>query len=178
MKMNSLSDEGIIAALYDASRAGVKIRLNVRGICCLKPGVPGMSENITVVSIVDYYLEHARIFHFRNGGLDDLYISSADMMKRNLDRRVELMIPVLAPGPRKKLLATLDVYFTDRVKARTLGPNGEYRLVVAHGKEQPVRAQEELYKRAKAAARLLEQTKPTMLEPYQRKHNQQTDTKP
>ena len=120
MKMNSLSDKGIIDALYSASRAGVKIKLNVRGICCLKPGVPGMSENITVVSIVDYYLEHARIFRFRNGGRNALYISSADLMTRNLDKRIELMIPVLASGPRKKLLATLDVYFTDRVKARTL----------------------------------------------------------
>ncbi|NMA41806.1 MAG: polyphosphate kinase 1 [Oligosphaeraceae bacterium] len=178
MKMNSLSDDGIIAALYDASRAGVKIKLNVRGICCLKPGVPGMSENITVVSIVDYYLEHARIFRFRNGGLDDLYISSADMMTRNLDKRIELMIPVLAPGARKKLLATLDVYFADRVKARNLYPNGDYRLATPRGKEKPVRAQEELYRRAKAAARLQEQTKPTMLEPYHRKRNPQTDTTP
>lgn len=177
MKMNSLSDKGIIAALYSASKAGVKIRLNIRGICCLKPGVPGMSENITVVSIVDYYLEHARIFRFRNGGLDDLYISSADMMTRNLDKRIELMIPVLAPGPRKKLLATLDVYFTDCVKARTLCADGEYRPVAARGKEKPIRAQEELYRRAKAAASLKEQTKPTMLEPHHRKRNPQTDVK-
>ncbi len=175
MKMNSLSDKGIIDALYSASRAGVKIKLNVRGICCLKPGVPGMSENITVVSIVDYYLEHARIFRFRNGGRNALYISSADLMTRNLDKRIELMIPVLASGPRKKLLATLDVYFTDRVKARTLCPDGNYRPVAARGKEKSVRAQEELYRRAKAAASLKEQTKPTMLEPHHRKRNPQTD---
>ena len=151
----------------------------MRGICCLKHGCSRHDvKNITVVSIVDYYLENARIFRFRNGGLDDLYISSADMMTRNLDKRIELMIPVLAPGPRKKLLATLDVYFADRVKARTLCPDGDYRLAVARGKEQPVRAQEELYRRTKAAAHLLEQTKPTMLEPYHRKHNPKTDAKP
>ncbi len=99
------------------------------------------------------------------------------MMTRNLDKRIELMIPVLAPGPRKKLLSTLDVYFTDRVKARILCPDGEYRPVAMRGKEKPVRAQEELYRRAKAAASLKEQTKPTMLEPHHRKLKPQTDVK-
>ena len=93
-KMNSLVDEDIIRALYDASRAGVRIQLNVRGICCLRPGVKGVSETIEVVSIVDRFLEHARIFHYRNGGDEEVYLSSADWMPRNLDRRVELLFPV------------------------------------------------------------------------------------
>ena len=92
-KMNSLADPEMISALYRASRAGVRVMLNVRGICMLVPGVAGMSENITVVSVIDRYLEHTRIFWFENGGADELYLSSADWMPRNLDRRVELMFP-------------------------------------------------------------------------------------
>ena len=107
-KMNSLVDEEMIRALYDASQAGVRIRLNVRGICCLRPGVKGVSETIEVVSIVDRFLEHSRIFHFRNGGDEEVYLSSADWMPRNLDRRIELLFPVGARpaaegarGPRR-----------------------------------------------------------------------------
>ncbi|HEV7499766.1 MAG TPA: polyphosphate kinase 1, partial [Vicinamibacteria bacterium] len=96
-KMNSLVDEEMIRALYDASRAGVRIRLNVRGICCLRPGVKGVSETIEVFSIVDRFLEHSRVFHFRNGGDDEIYLSSADWMPRNLDRRIELLFPVSLP---------------------------------------------------------------------------------
>ena len=97
-KMNALVDERVIDALYRASRAGVRVRLNVRGICVLRPGVKGLSENIEVVSIVGRFLEHARIFHFQNGGEDEVYLASADWMPRNLDRRIELMAPVEAPG--------------------------------------------------------------------------------
>src|SRR4029434_2001455 len=93
-KMNSLIDEEIIAALYAAAMDGVKIRLNVRGICALRPGVPSLSENIDVVSVVDRFLEHSRIYSFLNGGDDDVYLASADWMTRNLDRRVRLMFPV------------------------------------------------------------------------------------
>ena len=101
-KMNSLVDEDIIRALYDAAKAGTKIRLNVRGICCLRPGLKGTSDGIEVVSIVDRFLEHSRIFQFKNGGDDEVYLSSADWMPRNLDRRIELLFPVEAPeGSRR-----------------------------------------------------------------------------
>jgi polyphosphate kinase len=100
-KMNSLVDEEMIRALYDASKAGVKIRLNVRGICCLRPGVKGVSETIDVISVVDRFLEHSRVFHFRNGGEDEVYLASADWMPRNLDRRIELLFPV-APENRQE----------------------------------------------------------------------------
>ena len=100
-KMNSLVDEEMIRALYDASKAGVKIRLNVRGICCLRPGVKGVSETIEVVSVVDRFLEHSRVFHFRNGGEDEVYLASADWMPRNLDRRIELLFPVRAREPQE-----------------------------------------------------------------------------
>src|SRR5574341_1463053 len=103
-KMNSLVDEDIIRALYDASRAGVRIRLNVRGICCLRPGLKGVSDTIEVISIVDRCLEHARVFYFRNGGDEEVYLSSADWMPRNLDRRIELLVPVEGTEPRRKVL--------------------------------------------------------------------------
>ena len=96
-KMNSLVDPGIIGLLYEASRAGVEVLLNIRGICCLQPGIEGISENIRVVSVIDRYLEHSRIFYFQNGGAEEVYLSSADWMTRNLDRRVELMFPVDDP---------------------------------------------------------------------------------
>ncbi len=145
-KMNSLVDEDIIRGLYDASRAGVKIRLNVRGICCLRPGVKGVSETIEVVSIVDRFLEHARVFHFRNGGEEEFYLSSADWMPRNLDRRVELLFPVEAPECREEIRTTLDAMFADNVKARRLQTDGSYkRRRLAKG-EEPYRAQIELYR--------------------------------
>ena len=109
--MNSLIDEDIIAALYAASQGGVRIQLNVRGICALRPGVPGVSEHIEVVSIVDRFLEHARIYYFLNGGDEEVYLASADWMTRNLDKRVELMFPVEdrgAQGDRAER-AALDV---------------------------------------------------------------------
>ena len=110
-KLNSLQDREIIRALYKAAQAGVKIMLNVRGICCLRPGVPGVSENIEVRSIVDRYLEHARIFFFRNGGHEEVYLSSADWMHRNLDRRIEMIFPVTAPNLRRRLIEILETGF-------------------------------------------------------------------
>src|SRR5205814_5590020 len=100
-KMNSLLDEEMIRALYDASKAGVRVRLNVRGVCCLRPGVKGVSDTMEVVSIVDRFLEHSRVFHFRNGGEDEVYLSSADWMRRNLDRRSELMFARVAAYRRE-----------------------------------------------------------------------------
>jgi polyphosphate kinase len=148
-KMNSLADEDIIRALYDASRAGVKIRLNVRGICCLRPGVKGVSETIEVVSIVDRFLEHARIFHYRNGGDEEVYLSSADWMPRNLDRRIELLFPVESPECRAKVLAALDAMFVDNVKTRWLQADGSYKRRRLPKGEEPLRAQLVLYREAK-----------------------------
>ena len=150
-KMNSLVDEEIIRALYDASRAGVKIRLNVRGICCLRPGVKGVSETIEVVSIVDRFLEHSRIFHFRNGGDEEVYLSSADWMPRNLDRRIELLFPV-PDRPAGKVLEVLDTMFPDNVKARRLAADGTYRRRKSLRGEEPGRAQLLLYKKTQEAA--------------------------
>jgi polyphosphate kinase len=145
-KMNSLVDRSIIAELLAAGQAGVKIRLNVRGICCLRPGVPGISENIRVVSIVDRYLEHSRVFVFRNGGETEVYASSADWMPRNLDRRVELMFPILAEDCRNRVIESLEAQFSDNQKARFLGPDGNYTRV-SPGRAEPLRVQEYLYHR-------------------------------
>jgi polyphosphate kinase len=126
LKMNSLVDPKLIEALYKASQAGVQVLANVRGICCLRPGVPGLSENIRVVSIIDRFLEHPRVYHFRNGGNDEVYLSSADWMPRNLDRRVELLFPLLDAEVRQRLIASLAVYFEDNRSARVLQPDGVY----------------------------------------------------
>jgi len=150
-KMNALVDEEMIRALYDASRAGVRIRLNVRGICCLRPGVKGVSETIEVVSIVDRFLEHARVYHFRNGGDEEVYLSSADWMPRNLDRRIELLFPV-GPGVRPKVMEALDAMFADNVKSRRLTPEGTYRRRKNLRGDAPVRAQQLLYRKTQEAA--------------------------
>lgn len=150
-KVNSLQDEGICKALYRASRAGVKVLLNVRGVCCLRPGIKGVSETIEVRSIVDRYLEHARIFYFRNGGNEEVYLGSADWMARNLDRRVEILFPVSSPGLLRRLLGILETLFADTVKSRRLLPDGTYER--ARGKGPPVRAQEKFYLEAVEAAR-------------------------
>jgi polyphosphate kinase len=149
-KVNSLQDRDICRALYRASQAGVKIQLNVRGICCLRPGVADVSENIEVRSIVDRYLEHARIFYFRNGGHEEVYLSSADWMHRNLERRLELIFPITAAPLRRRLIEMLRVFFSDNVKSWQLLPDGVYERVVRKG--PPLRAQEHFYKEAVDAA--------------------------
>jgi polyphosphate kinase len=149
-KTNALADTDIIDALYRASQAGVKILLNVRGICTLIPGVPGLSENIRVTSIIDHYLEHSRIFYFANGGAEEIYLSSADWMPRNLERRIELMFPVLQDDIRARLRETLEAYFRDNTQARLLGSSGDWtRLCPAPG-EAPFRVQEYLLSQAAA----------------------------
>ncbi|MFH1966167.1 MAG: polyphosphate kinase 1 [Acidobacteriota bacterium] len=129
-KMNSLVDQECIKALYRASRAGVKINLTVRGICCLRPGVPEISENITVTSIVGRFLEHARIYYFRNGGDEEILLGSADLMPRNLNRRVELLFPVIDPESREILKNDiLDLQVRDNAKNWKLESTGEYKKI-------------------------------------------------
>ncbi len=128
LKMNALEDRQMIEALYEASVAGVKIRLNIRGICCLRPGIKGISENISVVSIIDRYLEHARIFWFRQGGKPAVFIASADFMNRNLSKRVELLTPVEDKEARKRLLRILEVHFADTARGRILKADGTWQL--------------------------------------------------
>ena len=155
-KMNSLTHEEVITALYKASQAGVKVLLNIRGICMLVPGVKGLSENIKVISIVDRYLEHSRIFYFQNGGTPELYCSSADWMNRNLDRRIELMFPILDKTAFEDVKSILDTYFADNIKAMELQPNGSWQPVERAKKDEEIQAQAELYKKY----RRLEENKP------------------
>ncbi|MCA0755329.1 polyphosphate kinase 1 [Paenibacillus sp. N4] len=139
-KMNSLSNQEMIDKLYEASQAGVKIVLIVRGVCCLRPGVPGRSENIKVISIVDRFLEHSRIMYFYNGGEEEVYLSSADWMTRNLTRRIELMCPVFDPALRQILIRMLELNINDNVKARELQPSGAY-VHVSQENGKPLRSQ-------------------------------------
>ena len=158
VKVNSLQDRRICEALYRASRAGVRVRLNVRGICCLRPGVPGVSENIEVVSIVDRFLEHARVFYFGNAGHEEVYLSSADWMTRNIDKRLEILFPIRDEKLRRRLVRSLETFFADNVKARRLRPDGGYDAVPRRA--APLRAQEELYRQATDAAGRAEAEEP------------------
>ena len=133
-KMNSLCDPVIMSALYYASSCGVKIDLVVRGICCLKVGIPGVSENIHVRSIVGDFLEHSRIFYFFNGGMEEVYMGSADWMPRNLDRRVEIVFPVEDEKIKKQVMHVLDLEFRDTLKAHILQPDGTYEKQDRRGK--------------------------------------------
>ena len=150
-KMNSLCDREIIANLYDASCAGVTIELIVRGICCLKAGIPNLSENITVRSIVGNFLEHSRIFFFENDGDPLIFMGSADWMPRNLDRRVEILFPVEDGRLKERLIHMLEVQLADNVKAQYLQPDGSYEKPDRRGKP-PVCAQETFCQEAVAAA--------------------------
>jgi polyphosphate kinase len=134
MKMNQLVDKRVIKALYRASMAGVKVRLQVRGICCLIPGIDAISDNIEVTSIVGRFLEHSRIYYFRNGGNDEMFIGSADMMPRNLDRRIEVLTPIEDPNLRNSIRSEiLEVHLNDNVKARRLRRDGNYEKVLNKG---------------------------------------------
>lgn len=146
-KLNSLVDDKIIKELYNASNAGVKIDLIVRGICCLKPGVKGLSENIAVRSVVGRFLEHSRIFYFYNNGDEHLFLSSADWMSRNLDRRVELLFPVEDRDIFKTVKGILNIYLKDNAKARILNSEGKY-LKVSRRSKETVSSQEYFYTRA------------------------------
>lgn len=165
-KLNSLVDGDIIESLYAASQAGVTIRLNVRGICCLRPGVPGLSERITVLSVVDRYLEHARIFRFHRGGDDQVYFSSADWMPRNFDRRIELMVPVEDTPSKARLIETLEAGLQDTAKGRLLLPDGTYASNRPGRGQKAFRSQKALYDAACRRAEDARQDKRTVFEPH------------
>ncbi len=133
-KMNSLCDEELIAALYEASAAGVEIDLIVRGICCLKVGIPGISDHISVRSIVGTFLEHSRIYYFLNGGQEEIYLSSADWMPRNLDRRVEILFPIENENLKKETFHVLEIQLQDTIKAQMKQPDGTYEHIDRRGK--------------------------------------------
>ena len=143
-KMNSLVDPAIIQKLYEASQAGVKIDLIVRGICCLRPGMQGVSDNVNVRSIVGRFLEHSRAFHFRHGGENNLYIGSADWMQRNLNRRIEAIVPIEDLRLKEKVMQVLELCLKDNVKARVLAPDGNYYSVKRLPGQNKVNMQERL----------------------------------
>lgn len=159
-KMNSLADPDVINSLYRASQAGVTIRLNVRGLCMLVPGVKGLSENISVVSIVDRYLEHSRIFWFANTGSDELYLSSADWMTRNFEKRIELLVPILQDSIKNKIRDLLFLYFEDNVKAHVLQSDGRWVRQTPKEGEKRFRVQEYLYETEKRKKALFEKEPP------------------
>lgn len=143
-KLNALVEPDVIRALYDASIAGVEIDLIVRGICCLRPGLPGISENIRVRSIIGRFLEHSRCYYFRNGGQEEVFCASADWMDRNFFRRIEVMYPILDPGIKTRLIADLELYLTDNTQAWILQSDGSYQLARPAEGETAVSAQARL----------------------------------
>ena len=179
-KMNSLCDKEIIAALYEASCAGVKIELIIRGICCLKAGVAGLSENISVRSIVGNFLEHSRIFYFENNGSPKLYMGSADWMPRNLDKRVEIVFPVEAETVREQVMHILEIQLADNVKAHILQPDGSYEKPDLRGKVK-VNSQDQFCEEAVHNADLererksIRQREEPLFQSKARKTNRKTD---
>lgn len=152
-KLNALVDEKIIRALYRASQKGVAVKLLVRGVCCLRPGVPGVSENIEVRSIVGRFLEHSRIVYFRNNDDEEMYLSSADWMPRNLYRRVEVMFPVAEASAKTQIKHFLNVYWSDTTKARVLQPDGSYKRVLPRPSEKSFSSQEHFLNEMKLASK-------------------------
>jgi polyphosphate kinase len=165
-KVNSLQDPEIIRALYQASRAGVSIRLNVRGICCLKPGLPRHSQNIEVVSVIDRFLEHSRIFHFHHGGDSQVYISSADWMTRNLEKRIELMAPIEEPALKRRLIRVLEAFFNDNTQAYRILPSGASERVARAKGRKTFRVQEHFYQQARSTAKAREHERSMTFEPH------------
>lgn len=165
-KLNSLADPEIIAALYRASHAGVSIKLNIRGICCLRPGVSGLSENIQVVSVVDRFLEHARILYFHHGGDDQVFISSADWMPRNLDRRIELLVPIEHQQSKRRLIEILDTYYKDNQNSWDLETDGLYKRREPDNQHPPYRAQRVLFEEAVGAIKKFQQSQRILFQPH------------
>lgn len=152
-KVNGILEPGIVKALYRASQAGVKIDICCRGVCALRPGLPGVSETIRVTSVVDRFLEHSRIFYFENGGEPDVYVGSADWMDRNLTRRVEVVFPIEQADLKARVIEeVLKTSLSDNQKSRLLLPDGTYKRVVAKEGEEPVRSQMKFLEMAKKSA--------------------------
>jgi polyphosphate kinase len=152
-KMNALVDAEMIRLLYEASQAGVQVDLLVRGICCLRPGVPGVSENIRVISIVGRFLEHSRVYYFRNNGGDEIYVGSADLMPRNLNRRVEVLFPIQEQRVIRFLRdEVLELYLSDNVKARLMLPDGTYVRTEKKRGTPAVNCQQELLEKYRVTA--------------------------
>ncbi len=149
LKMNSIAHKEVISELYKASQKGVKIKLLIRGVCCLRPGVPNVSENIEVRSIIGRFLEHSRICYFHNGGNEEVYLSSADWMTRNLHNRVELMFPVKEKELKKRLIDLLDTYWADNTKSWRLKPNGTYEKIEPKKGDKLLNAQQYFLEEAK-----------------------------
>jgi polyphosphate kinase len=149
--MNSLVDKPIIRLLYEASQAGVKMDLIVRGMCCLRPGIEGLSENIRVISVVGRFLEHSRIYYFRNAGQEIIYMGSADLMPRNLNERVEVLYPIEDPEMIRSVRDDiLQTYFLDNTKTRLMLPDGAYRKLGRQDGQPPVNVQESLIARRRS----------------------------
>ncbi len=153
-QMNSLVDVDVIDALYMASQAGVDIKLSVRGICCLRPGIPGLSERIHVSAIIDRFLEHQRVFRFLNGGSEEVYMSSADWMPRNFHRRVEVLIPILDPAVRDRIVSNMDITFSDNTKTWELNREGKYLKATPPQGAPLIRAQHRFTELARERAKL------------------------
>lgn len=169
LKLNSLTDKILIDKLIEASCAGVKIEMVIRGICCLVAGVPGMTENITVRSIVGRYLEHSRIYIFGKDNKQRIYISSADFMTRNTLRRVEVAAPVNSPELRKRVLHIFDIMLRDNVKARIQLPDGSYERISPAEGEEPLTAQQYFIDEAAEAAASAALKKPVKVKVRRRK---------
>ncbi|MFN4257978.1 MAG: RNA degradosome polyphosphate kinase, partial [Gemmataceae bacterium] len=160
-KLNGLLEPVVVQALYRASQAGVRIDLICRGICALRPGLPGISDHIRVISIVDRFLEHSRIFYFGNGGDPQVYIGSADWMDRNLSRRVEVVFPVEQPDLKSRLIdEILAISLADNVKARELLPDGTYRRIQVAEGEELIRSQQRFLELAAAKAQRMNEIPP------------------
>jgi polyphosphate kinase len=155
-KLNALSDPDIVEALYEAAKAGVSVRLNIRGVCTILPGIPGLSETMEVRSVLGRYLEHARIIRFGNGGSEELYLASADWLPRNLEKRIELMFPVLDDRVKRDCGKILDCYFQESAGAYRLLPTGRWEAVKPEPGTKSRSAQEMLYKRVKRLAEAAE----------------------
>jgi polyphosphate kinase len=144
LKLNSILDEEFVEALYTASMAGVKIDLIVRGICAVQAGIPGLSENIKIRSILGRFLEHSRIFHFVNGGDDEIYIGSADLMDRNLNRRVESLVKIINSEHKVQLLGLLDEYLSDEIANWQMQENGKWQSISKYNDGLPIESVQNL----------------------------------
>ena len=170
IKVNNLQDASIIRSLYKASYAGVKIRLNVRGICCLQPGLKKISKNIKVMSTVDRYLEHSRILSFYNGGKGRIFISSADLMERSFDRRVESMVEIKDSSSRKRILEILEGSFRDNSHSYVLESDGTYVLREVTKEEKRFRAQSYFHGQSVKRAGKISLMKETSFAPHKPKN--------